>query len=249
MESLLVILMQQIFLSTRDFSCRPIVHALMIVLISLCPLFSQASPRASEKTFSCLVWEPLNYPEICYLDEGKYHPLEFSYGNRSQAYPLKQAKEFTLYAKTKDTNSEINHQLIGKAAIAPNSKHMLLVILPARPGDALPLKLIALDDSLEHFPPSSFKFVNFSAESYQVEFSNQSPLIPAGKMEVVKAQIPLKGGFMPFIMKNKEGKIVFETRLFAQPSGREMVFIAPPGEAGGLPKIMFLSQILPMTTP
>jgi hypothetical protein len=41
------------------------------------------------------------------------------------------------------------------------------------------------------------------------------------------------------------GKIIFETRLFSQPTGREMVFISPPAKPDGLARVKFITEIIP----
>ena len=48
---------------------------------------------------------------------------------------------------------------------------------------------------------------------------------------------------------DENGEKVFETRLFAQASGREIVFIGPPKKEGGLPSVRFLPQLLPQKLP
>jgi hypothetical protein len=53
------------------------------------------------------------------------------------------------------------------------------------------------------------------------------------------------GGFRPFIIGNAKGKQIFGTRLFGQPSGRELVFISPPlRRDSNSPRVKFVSQLI-----
>lgn len=208
-------------------------------------LRAEVSTGRSEGEFTCLVWEPLPIPEIFYLDGKKYLPLEFSLGNRSQIYPLKQATDFQLYVKDSNAKDGSSYKLVGKTPLVSGSQRMLLVICPAPNSGGLPLRLYCVDDSLDAFPPGTFKFLNFSNGALQFKFGEQITKLPAGEISVVKSNVSEKGGFMPFLIGDANGKIVFETRLFGQPTGREMVFIGNPAESGALPKVMFLTQIIP----
>ena len=76
-------------------------------------------------------------------------------------------------------------------------------------------------------------------------FGGQITAIRPGEIQVVKAKSPAKGGFMPFMLGDPSGNIVFETRLFGQPAGRKMAFIGNAAEPEGQPKVMFLTQIIP----
>jgi hypothetical protein len=219
-----------------------------VFLLAIFPALARAQ-TAQENTgisFSCLVWEPLPMPEVFYLDGKDYLPLTFSLGNRSQPYPLKQATAFDLYVRDTGEQGETAFKRVGKAPLVAGSRQMLLVIIPAADPDALPLRLMAVDDSLDTFPPGSFKFLNFSKEALQVKFGGQITAIRPGEIRVVKAKIPAKGGFMPFMLGDPSGNIVFETRLFGQPAGREMVFIGNAAEPEGQPKVMFLTQVIPL---
>jgi hypothetical protein len=106
-----------------------------------------------------------------------------------------------------------------------------------------------MDDALDNFPPGTFKFLNFSKSALQVKFGDKITQLPAGEMSVVKSNVPKLGGFVPFIISDARGKIIFETRLFGQPTGREIVFIGPPAKPAGLPRVKFLTEIIPSEPP
>jgi hypothetical protein len=218
-----------------------------LLMFVIFPALSRAQ-TVTEKSgveFSCLVWDPLPMPEIFYLDGNDYLPLVFSLGNRSQPYPLKQATAFELYVKDAGEEGGTSYKLVGKAPLVTGSRQMLLVIIPAMGTGALPLRLMAVDDSMEAFPPGSFKFLNFSKDALQVKFGGQIAAIRPGEIRIVNPRIPEKGGFMPFMIGDTQGKIVFETRLFGQPTGREMVFIGNASEPERQHKVMFLTQVIP----
>ena len=64
------------------------------------------------------------------------------------------------------------------------------------------------------------------------------------EMTVMNSGRIKNGGFMPFVINDTKGKRIFGTRLFGQPSGRELVFIIPPRQKGAMPRVKFVSQLL-----
>ena len=222
-----------------------------VLLLAACPalLRAQSTTEKSGVEFSCLVWDPLPMPEVFYLDGKRYLPLEFSLGNRSQLYPLKQATDLQLYVKDAGAAGAATYKLIGKAPLVGETRRVLFVIYPVPDAGGLPLRIFCVDDSLDTFPAGTFKFLNFSNSALQVKFAGQITKLPAGEISVVKSNVSEKGGFMPFLVGDTNGKIVFETRLFGQPAGRDMVFIGNPAEPGGLPMVKFLTQVIPPDPP
>lgn len=234
--------------------CGPSFRCLIfagIFLLAACPVFlcAQPAPAKAAVEFSCLVWDSLALPEVFYRDGKSYFPLKFSLGNRSQLYPLEENTDLELYVQEVGADGVETYKLVGRAPLVAGTRRMLFIVDPApKPAD-LPLVIFGVDDGLDVFPPGTFRFANFTAALLQVKFSGQTTKLPAREISVVKSNAPKDGGFLPFVIGDANGKVVFETRLFAQPSGRDMVFISPPAKPGGPPRVKFLTQIIPPAPP
>jgi hypothetical protein len=64
-------------------------------------------------------------------------------------------------------------------------------------------------------------------------------------MLVMGSGVNQQGGMVPCVISSAEGEHIFDTRLIAQASGREIVFISPPDAEDELPAVRFVSQLLP----
>jgi hypothetical protein len=194
--------------------------------------------------FSCAVWEKLSYPELFYRDGKSYLPLEFFPGNRSQLYPLKDGNALELYEKVTAEDGEVTYQLVGKAPLVAGARRMLFLVDPVANASRLPLKLYGVNDALDVFPPGTMRFFNFSPTELQVKFAGQVSKLTAGGMSLVKSNVSKKGGFIPFLIGDPKGGVIFETRLFSQPTGRDMVFISAPAQPGGRVLVKVLPQLI-----
>ena len=199
--------------------------------------------------FTCAVWESLPNPEVFYRDGKSYLPLEFYPGMRSKLYPLKESNGLELYEKSVGPDGTIAHKLIGKAPLIAGARQVLFLVDPTPNAAGLPLTILGINDTLDIFPPGTFRFFNFCPAELQVKFGGKVNKLAARDDTVVKSNVSEKGGFLPFIIEDAAGNIIFQTRLFGQPSGREMVFISPPANGAKLPKIKFLTEIVPPAPP
>jgi hypothetical protein len=232
-------------------SRQPLRCLIAIFLLAATPTLLRAQ-SATEKPaveFSCLVWEPLPFPAIFYFDGKSYLPLELSPGNRSKLYPLQESAALELYVNDVGDDGSETYKLIGQSPLLAGTRRMLFVIEPAEQSAGLPLTIFGIDDALDNFPPGTFKFLNFSKSVLQVKFGSEITPLPADEIRVVKSNAPKLGGFLPFMIGDARGNIVFETRLFGQPTGREIVFIGPPAKPGGPPRLNFVTQIIPPEPP
>ncbi len=222
-------------------------NALCLYLLSMtCAGLLNATP-VSGKTdieFSCLVWEPLSIQEVFYLDGKKYIPIEFSPGTRSKIYPLAESINFELYRREADPSGAMAYKLIGRAPRVAGTRRMLFMIEPHPTPTDLPLKIQGVDDALKAFPPGTYRFVNSSNAVLQVKFGGQTNRLPAKEIILVNSNVPKRGGFLPFMILNTNGQAIFETRIFSQPTGRNMVFISPPSQPGERVRIKMLPQLL-----
>lgn len=207
------------------------------------PLSAQSDTGRTEVEFCCVVWEPLPITEVFYQDGESYLPLEFSPGERSKFYPLKKAGALKLYQKKTGADDSFRYILVGRARLVPKTQRMLFVIAPIPDTTGLPLGLYGVDDSLDAFPPGTSRFFNFSTVALQVKFGGKTSKLPAGEVTVVQSNVAKSGGFIPFLIGNLKGEVVFETRLFSQPTGRDMVFIGAPATPGGRVLVKLLPQL------
>ena len=225
------------------------------LLLLLFALFSCALPVALQAQdespgdsgsiqFSCVVWEPLPITAVFYRDGKSYLPLEFFPGNRSQLYPLKDGNALELYKKVTAADGAVTYQLVGRAPLVAGARRMLFLVDPVGKASRLPLRLYGVNDALDVFPPGTIRFFNFSATELQVKFAGQASKLPRGKMSLVKSNVSENGGFIPFLIGDPKGAVLFETRLFSQPTGRDMVFISAPAQPGDRLLVKVLPQLI-----
>ena len=217
---------------------------------------AQGQEKKQGIQFSCMLWNgPL--PEKIYYQDGKDYREVVPYtSSRSLPHWLEKSKKFRLFTR-KEVDQEdgkeakLVYSLVGQTALLPGVQRILFILFPTKDeaSEALEIGIMALDDTLKGFPPGSFRFVNFSGGDLMVKFAGVIKKIPAQEITMMQSKIGKLGGLAPFILGNNEGQKVFETRLFAQPNGREIVFIGKPKEVGGLPKVRFLPQLLPQKLP
>ena len=140
------------------------------------------------------------------------------------------------------------YQLVAKAKIPP-SKQALFLVTPFKRQSVIHYRIFTMDDSLEAFPRGAFRFANFYEQMLYVKCGKTVKKILPNKLTVVRAVDLPRGGFVPFLIADEKGKKIFGTRIFGQPAGRELVFISPPEESGGAPRVKFVSQLLAPSTP
>jgi hypothetical protein len=200
--------------------------------------------KAAPFQFSCVVWKDLPYPELLYRQGEEFLPLELPPRQRSQMYPLKGQEVLELYVAKDMPDGKPGHELVGKAALRPETGRMLFMIQESEDKAALPLSVYGLDDSLKGFPMGSFRFLNFTKIPLQVEIAGVTDNLPPARDKVVTPDIPKLGGFLPFYIRDAKGNIGFQTRLFGQPRGRKMVIIVPPKNESENLAVLFLPEII-----
>ena len=207
-------------------------------------LHAQSAAAKPTVEFCCVVWEPLPITEVFYRDGKSYLPLEFFPGNRSQLYTLKEGNALELFEKVTAADGAFTYKLVGKAPLVAGARRMLFLVDPVANASGLPLRLYGVNDALDVFPPGTMRFFNFSTAELQVKFAGQVSKLTAGGMSLVKSNVSEEGGFIPFLIGDPNGEVVFETRLFSQPSGRDMVFIGAPAQPGGRVLVKVLPQLV-----
>lgn len=201
------------------------ISLMMVVSLGLIPLHGQTKDDG-DIGFSCVLWQPLPYEEIFYLDGEEYKPLSLEIGTRSEMHPLSESQSLMLYSRA-EVDGETAYQLIGEEALPSKSDRFLFLIGEANKTSSLPLHIIGLDDSIESFPRGTYKFINFAQVTLEVEISGKKSRVAPKSTEVVKPSIPEDGGFLPFYIRTAPNTVVYETRLFSQQSDRAMVLLFP----------------------
>lgn len=217
-----------------------------LLLLSAPRLRAQEPQEKSSVQFSCLIWKKLPYPELYYRSAGKVYPLELFMNFRSSLYPISAGMEkFELFTQSTDDDGNMKLELVGSTKVVPKSKRMLFVIQESQKGAALPLQIFGLDDSLENFPMGSFRFLNFTTVPLAVSFNGGIKEVKPNALTSMSSKVSEGGGFLPFAIINKKGDKLFETRLYSQSRGREMVFIGPPSVNKDRLTIKFISEVIP----
>lgn len=211
-----------------------------------CPQQMHAQSAAAKPAveFCCVIWEPLPITAVFYRDGKSFLPLEFSPGNRSRYYPLKDGNALELFEKVTAADGELTYKLVGETPLIASARRMLFLVNPVPNATGLPLRLYGVNDALDVFPPGTIRFFNFSPTQLQVKFAGQASKLPAGEMSLVKSNASENGGFIPFLIGNPKGEVIFETRLFSQPTGRDMVFIGAPAKPGERVLVKVLPQLI-----
>jgi len=232
---------------------------LLTALLAVLPLASTATLQAGEpvsatpgiREFSCIAWDNLPCPELFYRQGNRYVPIKLSPGQRSQAYPLKDAHALELFflkeraADSGKPASSDNFELAGLAPLLPEAKRMLFLIEVRKDFNGLPLQLRGMDDSVETFPAGSFRFFNQTPNLLRIEFGGATLDVPQGEAKVVVPALTAAGGFLPVIIKDAEGRNILENRFFAQRTGRELVVISPPVEGRTEMSLKIFSDVIP----
>jgi hypothetical protein len=230
---------------------KQIPYTLAAMLWASFPVLAGAQPAKAPPSvrFSCVVWKELSYPGIFYRQNERFLPLALLARERSEMYSLDGHETLELYIAKDQPSGEPGHELVGRAALPQGAKQLLFMIQEAPEGSKLPLRVFGMDDSLEAFPPGAFRFLNFTSLPLQVEFGGSTTKLPPQAIKVVRPEIPELGGFLPFIVKDAQGHIGFQTRLFGQPRGRKIVMLVPPTKQEENLSVLFLPQIVPIPPP
>ena len=236
---------------------------LLTVLLVILPLAiptalyakSEDSGHSKGIEFSCAAWENLPYPELLYRHGEEYLPLELSPGQRSKAYPLKGVEALELFIRKEKpaapgkSDASPEYERVGMAPLLNGVKKMLFLIESKEDSSGLPLQLLGMDDSLKAFPAGSLRFINQTPNPLRIELAGVTHELPQGALKVIIPELPEAGGFLPAIIRNEEGRSLFENRFFAQRSGRELVIIGPPAEGRTELAMKFLSETIPASPP
>lgn len=252
----------------------------LLLLLAIGPVgyAEEAEVQAPRIEFSCLHWDGIPEEKLYYREGEHFHLLELRNGARSETRPLKGMTNFELYAEAVNPGEgEGPFKLLGKVAIPPDVRDVLFYIIADREEEQTRYQLVAMDDSHKAFPRGYFRFVNLSGRELSVEFSGAVRDLAADQIAEMPYKILDGGGtFVPCIIRaavneqaaaaeNEKGdeqgqepagkakdpdKIIFGTRLFGQPSGRELMIIRPsPMKGSDRLKLKFYTQLIAAPLP
>lgn len=257
----------------------PVLLLLLALGQSATPVLSEeVQEQAPRIGFSCLHWDEVPEERLYYREGEHYHPIKFRHGARSEIKVLEGMFDFELYGERENPQQgEMPYVLLGKVVIPADIRDVLFYIIPDQGEDRTVYQIIAMDDSLEAFPRGMFRFVNLSGRELSVEFSGQTRHFAIGQIAEMPYKILDGGGtFVPCVIRavvkeqaapaeneqneeqdqeaaNKAAdreKILFGTRLFGQPNGREIVVMRPsPVEGSERLKLKFYNQLIPRQLP
>ena len=199
---------------------------------------AQGQEKKQGIEFSCMLWNGPLPEKIYYQDGEEYREVIPFTSSRSLPHQLEKSTQFRLFTMSgaEGEDEEPVYTLVGQAALLPGVQRILFILFPTKDeaSEAIKIRIMALDDTLNGFPPGSFRFVNFSGSDLLVKFAGIIKKIPTQQITLMQSKIGKLGGLVPFMLGDNEGQKIFETRLFAQPNGREIVFIGKPKEVGGI---------------
>ncbi|MGB6222282.1 MAG: hypothetical protein WBG04_14735 [Haloferula sp.] len=190
-------------------------------------------------------FKELSFSQLFYREGKKYLPLSVVANNRSAPVPLKGMNSLELFIEHVGSDDVRSYKLVGKSALPKGAELALFFIFERSSAGALPLTLKGIDDSMDVFPPGSFRFANFTKIPLKLRFGTTNGNIKPGGFTVVKSNVEAAGGFLPLWLTTSTGKKVYENRLWSQLSGRDMLFIGPPPRPGGTVSVMLLPQVVP----
>ena len=229
-------------------SPTPILLVAAFIVIGLVQGYGQEKKEVAKVNFTCLLWKSPLHEKIYFRDGKNYTPIEVFTGSRSLTHTLAKSQKFQLFVR-RDVGEEVVYHLVGNAKILPGVRQMLYILFVRNSKDGLNIRILPMDDSLKGFPAGTIRFANFSKSDLQVKLADKTKKIRSSEMTVMETKAGKNGGLFPVFIRNNQGKRIFETRLFAQKNGREIVFIGEPESPGGLPSVRFLPQLLPQKLP
>lgn len=222
----------------------------ILCCLALSPQFASAqpAPTLSSFQFSCVSFKELSL-DLYYLNENTYEKIDMRPQQRSRLYKLKPVGELvSFYTQETDENGVISYRVVGQAKVIPQAERMLFFLSELGVENELPLRVVGVDDSLNVFPPGSFRFVNMTNLSLRAVIEDVNVLIAPGSMRVINPEIPADGGFIPFYVGDESGQeVLLETAIYSQPRGREMLFVTlePVERRSDQVKIQYLSENVP----
>lgn len=179
------------------------------------------------REFSCLRLDTLPEGEIYYKSAEGMKLIVNLPKRRSEAKPLKGSDSFRIFMKVEAEDGSFTYKVIGESKIPQETKTVLFILSAAEKGSKLPVRMIALDDSLKAFPKGTFRFANFTDEKFGIKFGELKRVIKPNALTLMKVSMHRTGGFMQMTMYGMDGEPLYGKKIFGQPNNRGIVFIMP----------------------
>ena len=225
--------------------------ASLLVLFSLLSDQLLAEEKAEEqqasKVIECsfLHWGDVPEEKLFFRMGEEYHPIEFKRRERAGKISLKRMADFEVFREVENpVEGELPYEFLASVPVPEHINDALFLIIAAAKDKGGGYRVVTIDDSTTAFPGTAFLFVNLLNKPMTVNFAGGSQDVEPFKTSVMRSKIGPKGGFVPFIVTNGEGKKICENRLYSQFTTRKIVLIGQPREKGGLPEVKFVNQLL-----
>jgi hypothetical protein len=232
---------------------RVIFLLVSMVLAPLSIYAESAAPSESEeaseltKVIECsyVYWDDMLDDEFYFRIGDVYYPMKFLRNKRSKVVSVARMEEFEMFRKVdKPLEGEDLYEFVAETIVPHDARRILFLVIAPNQEDE-DYRVFALDDSSLVFGRRTFRFVNLTQQMISVEFAGETQQVDVDGVVVMESNVDEKGGFVPCIMRDPEGGTIYGTRLFAQPNGREDVFIRPsPIKGRKAPSIKFISQFI-----
>ena len=171
----------------------------------LCGYVGAQDQKKKGIQFSCMLWSgPL--PEKIYYQDGEDYREVVPYtSSRSLPHWLEKSKEFRLFTRKEvdqvdGKEAKLVYTLVGQSKLMGDISPVLFILFPTSDEQGLKIRILALDDSLNGFPPGSFRFANFSVNELFVKFAGAVKKIPSKEITLMKSGIGKQGGMVPFLI-------------------------------------------------
>lgn len=191
-------------------------------------LQGQATPAVERKVlFTCVDWDNANLQNLYFLSEEEYRPIQLRENRRSRQYHYSGEPIFRLYTKEAGEAGEPAYRQVAQLDLAGLPDQILLLLAA---GDASPVRIYALADTLEHFPAGSYSLMNLTDTALDVRIDGR-PLHLAGRGR----EVVLPGGeayrSLPVAVAAGERQAYRSTWVY-EPALRKVVFFLPRYSGG-----------------
>jgi hypothetical protein len=216
------------------------------LIATCCVGEASAGPEAAPSIeFTCAHVGALPYDELFFRQGKQAEALILRAMRRSLPRKLTAGTTFDVMIPETQPDGSQGFKVIGSAALPPGAKQVMFLLAAKanpQPGKK-PIYIMALDDSPQEFPIGSFRFANATRVPLHVKFGSTGQVIASGGIIVIKPS-SAKEGFLPVIIAETTGKILFQTRFFWEPKVREFVMISPPSSPEAPLNLQFISEIV-----
>ena len=127
--------------------------------------------------------------DVFFDSNGESKPLLVTDGNRTQKFHYKGPPKLVTYTKKILDDGTVVKRKFASANVPIHYKHLFLIFVPAKgKGDNIKYKVLALNDSPELYPPSSYRLFNGTPSLIAGKFGGKGDeafKLPAGSITVV----------------------------------------------------------------